>query len=174
MKNFWQDVISGVSEYMWGISYQFNICCHKCHICVHRMQRKDIKESKIWTIPMLVIIYLAQISLSCASWLKSEQLHSLVIKSYGVKWTWIQMLTQPPYSRRHHQFNGCELGQTPGDDEGQGGLPCCSPRGHKESHTTWRLNNKLLSLSQACFSSWWSEVKWSRSVVSNSLWPHGL
>ena len=23
---------------------------------------------------------------------------------------------------RHHQFNGCELGQTPGDGEGQGGL----------------------------------------------------
>ena len=25
----------------------------------------------------------------------------------------------------HHQFNGHELGQTLGDGEGQGGLPCC-------------------------------------------------
>ena len=27
----------------------------------------------------------------------------------------------------HHQCNGHELGQTPGDGEGQGGLECCSP-----------------------------------------------
>jgi len=41
----------------------------------------------------------------------------------------------------HHQFNGPELGQTPGDGEGQGGLACCSPWGHGELDTTWRLNN---------------------------------
>ena len=35
----------------------------------------------------------------------------------------------------HHQFNGHEFEQTPGDD-GQGSLSCCSPRGHKESDTT--------------------------------------
>ena len=29
----------------------------------------------------------------------------------------------------HHQFNGNELGKTPGDGEGQGGLVCCSPWG---------------------------------------------
>ena len=33
---------------------------------------------------------------------------------------------------RHHRFNGHELGQTPGDGEGQGGLVCHSPWGHKE------------------------------------------
>ena len=27
----------------------------------------------------------------------------------------------------HHQGNEHELGQTPGDGEGQGGLACCSP-----------------------------------------------
>ena len=31
--------------------------------------------------------------------------------------------------------------QTLGDSEGQGSLVCCSPRGCKESDTTWRLNN---------------------------------
>ena len=33
----------------------------------------------------------------------------------------------------HHRLNRYELGQTLGDGEGQGGLVCYSPRGHKES-----------------------------------------
>ena len=32
-------------------------------------------------------------------------------------------------------LNGHELGQTPGDDEGQGGLAWCSPRGCRVGHT---------------------------------------
>ena len=36
----------------------------------------------------------------------------------------------------HHQFNGPESEQTPGDSEGQGSLGCCSSWGHKESDTT--------------------------------------
>ena len=32
----------------------------------------------------------------------------------------------------HHQFNEHELEQTLGDSEGQGGLACCSPWGHKD------------------------------------------
>ena len=40
----------------------------------------------------------------------------------------------------HHQPNEHEFEQTPGDGEGQGNLACCSPRGHKESDTTERLN----------------------------------
>ena len=32
---------------------------------------------------------------------------------------------------------------TPGDSEGQGSLEYCSLRGHKESDTTWRLNNSI-------------------------------
>ena len=41
----------------------------------------------------------------------------------------------------HHQCNEHELGQTLRDGEGQGGLGCCSPWGHKESDTTRWLNN---------------------------------
>ena len=41
----------------------------------------------------------------------------------------------------HHQLNGHEFGQTPGDSEGQGSLECCSPWGYKESDTTEQLNN---------------------------------
>ena len=36
----------------------------------------------------------------------------------------------------HHQLNGHEFEQAPGDGEGQGGLACCSPCGRKESDTT--------------------------------------
>ena len=40
----------------------------------------------------------------------------------------------------HHQLDGRGFGQTPGAGDGQGGLAYCSPRGHKESDTTERLN----------------------------------
>ena len=36
----------------------------------------------------------------------------------------------------HHQLNGREFEQTPGDSEGQGILVCCSPWGHQESDMT--------------------------------------
>ena len=36
----------------------------------------------------------------------------------------------------HHRLDGCEFEQAPGDGEGQGSLPCCSPRGHKELDMT--------------------------------------
>ena len=36
----------------------------------------------------------------------------------------------------HHGLNGQEFEQAPGDGEGQGGLACCSPWGHKESDPT--------------------------------------
>ena len=38
----------------------------------------------------------------------------------------------------HHQLNGHESGQTPGEGEGQGSLACCSPRIHTASDTTER------------------------------------
>ena len=47
---------------------------------------------------------------------------------------------------RHHWCNKHELGQTPEDGEGQGGLACCSPWGCKESDMTEWLNNSNLWL----------------------------
>ena len=38
--------------------------------------------------------------------------------------------------RQHHQFNGHEFEQTPGDSERQESLACCSPWGYKESNMT--------------------------------------
>ena len=49
-----------------------------------------------------------------------------------------------------HWCNGHRLGQTPGAGEGQGGLECYSPWGHKESDTTERLNNNHQSGSRKC------------------------
>ena len=39
----------------------------------------------------------------------------------------------------HHQQNGHESEQALGVGDGQGGLVCCSPWGHKESDTTEQL-----------------------------------
>ena len=41
----------------------------------------------------------------------------------------------------HHQLDGHEFGQAPGDAIGWGSLVCCSPWGHKETHMTERPNN---------------------------------
>ena len=40
----------------------------------------------------------------------------------------------------HHQLNGHEFEQTPGDGLEQGSLVCCSPWGLKESDMTEQLN----------------------------------
>ena len=40
----------------------------------------------------------------------------------------------------HHWLDGHEFEWTPGDGDGQGGLVCCDPWGHKESDMTDRLN----------------------------------
>ena len=44
----------------------------------------------------------------------------------------------------HHQLNGHEFEQTPGDPEGGGSLACCSPWGRKELDTNKQLNNARL------------------------------
>ena len=49
--------------------------------------------------------------------------------------------TEDEMLRWHHQFNRQELGQTPGDGEGQRSLACCSPWGREEFSVTWLLNN---------------------------------
>ena len=46
----------------------------------------------------------------------------------------------------HHWCKGHEPGQTLGDGEEQGSLVCCCPRVHKESDTTWSLNNNNVFL----------------------------
>ena len=44
----------------------------------------------------------------------------------------------------HHRLNEHEFEQTPGDNEGQGSLACCSSWSRKESDTTKPLNNNCI------------------------------
>ena len=44
----------------------------------------------------------------------------------------------------HHQLNGQEFGQAPGDGERQGSLVYCSPWGCKELNVSERLNNNYI------------------------------
>ena len=51
-------------------------------------------------------------------------------------------MTENEMSGWHHQINGYEFEQAPGDNEGQGLLACCSLSCWKELDMTERLNNK--------------------------------
>ena len=56
---------------------------------------------------------------------------------HGVTKSWSQLskekgTTEDEMVGWHHQLNGHEFEQTPGDSKGQGNLECCIPWGHKE------------------------------------------
>ena len=59
----------------------------------------------------------------------------------GKYWRWEKGKTKNEMAGWHHQLNGQESEQTPGDSEGQGSLVCCSPWGCEESDTTEWLNH---------------------------------
>ena len=61
----------------------------------------------------------------------------------------------------HHQLNGHEFEQIPGDSKGQGSLVGCSPWGRKESDTIGQLNSnkykqQILFLVVVCLLLWTS------------------
>ena len=66
--------------------------------------------------------------------------------SYEEPWCWERLKAGREGDDRgwdvgwHHLLNGHEFDYTPGVGDGQGGLTCCTPCGHKESDTTERLN----------------------------------
>ena len=49
-------------------------------------------------------------------------------------------MTEDEMVRWHHRLKGCEFGEAPGVDNGQGGLACCRSWGRKELDMTGRLN----------------------------------
>ena len=49
-------------------------------------------------------------------------------------------MTEDEMAGWHHRLDGHEFGWTPGVGDGQGGLVCCSPWGHKDSDRTEQLN----------------------------------
>ena len=70
----------------------------------------------------------------------------LIGKSPKVRKDWGQEekgVTEDEMVGWHHRLNGHEFEQTLGENEGEGGLECCSPWGHKKSDTIeWMSNNK--------------------------------
>ena len=46
---------------------------------------------------------------------------------------------------QHHRLDGYEFEQALGVGNGQGGLACCSPWGHKVSGMTWQVNTTTVS-----------------------------
>ena len=49
-------------------------------------------------------------------------------------------VTEDEMAAWHHQLNGQEFEQTPGDSDEQGGLACWDLLGHKESDMTEQVN----------------------------------
>ena len=62
--------------------------------------------------------------------------------------------------RQHHRLSGHEPGQTPADGEGQGSLVCSSPRGCKESDTTWQRNSYKLPGYP------WAQSSWNKVIIT--------
>ena len=58
----------------------------------------------------------------------------------GKDWSQEKGMTEDEMVGWHHQLNWHEFEYTPGDDDGQGTLACCSSWGHKKLDTTELLN----------------------------------
>ena len=52
----------------------------------------------------------------------------------GKDWRWEKGTTKDEMVGWHHQLDGHEFGWTLGVGDGQGGLACCSPWGHRVGH----------------------------------------
>ena len=68
----------------------------------------------------------------------------------------------------HHWLRGHKFEQTLGDSEGQGSLANSSPWDHRERSNLATEQQDILQTLK------WSKVKWSCSVMSDFLRPHGL
>ena len=69
------------------------------------------------------------------SWLIRKDLDT------GKDWRQEKGMTEDEMVGKHHQLNGHEFEQAPGDGERQESLACCSPWGHKELDKTEWLNS---------------------------------
>ena len=83
----------------------------------------------------------------------------------------------------HHRLNEMEFEQTPGDNEGQGSLACCSLWDHTELEMTWWLKKSVkdthdalhVYTQEAILDNLWTDKKYSRSFsneisIKNNLW----
>ena len=90
----------------------------------------------------------------------------------GKDWRWEEKgKTEDEMVGWHHQLDGHEFEQAPGDGEGQGSLACCSPWGRRESDMTEGLNWANLSLKEQSCEVGFPTVWPSKSVGSISTDP---
>ena len=98
----------------------------------------SILKSRDITLPTKVHLVKAMVfpvvMYGCESWtIKKSECQS--IDAFEL-WCWRRILQVPWMFPVVHVFNGHEFGQTPGVGDGQGGLACYGPWGHKESDRT--------------------------------------
>ena len=64
----------------------------------------------------------------------------------GKDWRWENRMTEDEMVGWHHQLNGQEFEQAPGDSEGQGSLACCSPwvAKNRTQLSDWTTGNERL------------------------------
>ena len=83
----------------------------------------------------------------------------------GKDWRWEEKgTTEDEIIGWHHWFNGHEFVKAQGDGEGQGGLECCSPWGHKELNTAEQKQPSVVHLCSL-------GAVWPKAVSSLQL-PH--
>ena len=85
----------------------------------------------------------------------------------GKDWRREKGMTEDKMVGWHHWLNGYGFGLTPGIVDGQGGLACCSPWGHKELDMTEWLNwTKLICIPMAdsCLV-WQKTAKFCRVII---------
>ena len=69
-------------------------------------------------------------------------------------------MTEDVMAGWHHWLDGHESEWTPGDGDGQGGLPCCDLWGRKESDTTEQLNWTDSCLENSMDrGAWWATIR---------------
>ena len=99
--------------------------------------------------------------------LKLQYFGHLMQRADSFPWCWERLKTEGGDDKEemvgwHHQLNGHESEQTPGDGEGQESLVCYSPWGCKESYTTERLNKlearQSLNMAKICQPKWWETL----------------
>ena len=83
------------------------------------------------------------------SWLTGKDLDD------GEDWSQKKRVTENETVGWHHQLNGHEFEQTPGDSEGQGSLACCSSWGHRVGHNLATEQQLLLWIFSTANLGWW-------------------
>ena len=90
----------------------------------------------------------------------------------GKVWMWEEKgMTEDEMIGWHHWLDGHEFEHALGVGDGQGGLACCSPWGHKESDTTEWLNWTELKILH-CFLNIIRELK--MNINFKSSWKSSL